>query len=250
MKRRIQPTCRLIFGSASLIIAAFLTVMISPHVAYAADAGEPEGIIRQALADRNPATRHLAIRALRELNASSLEPFWQALTTHEDITVAIQGELGLAGLRNPAGVTPEQLADLEDPARRQALLTAALDQDLLTTDALTQLVAWEGLDPATRALLVLKRGEPVQAQPWMQTLLESPKLGRQGMGALLITLAGDPRGLPALQQLGQSDTLDPPPPASQIAVVQVMLLRTALAGAASCRLVPRRAMGRPTRRHR
>jgi hypothetical protein len=114
-----------------------------------------------------PDLRHLdMLRALRSLRDPALKPFFSQLTTSPDPSIQIHAILGLAEISELCKVDPWLVSRLGGERERTAAIREAIALDLLASDGIGQMLAWDDLQDAPRLLLLSelhRLGEPVDA---------------------------------------------------------------------------------------
>ncbi|MFP4143845.1 MAG: hypothetical protein ACLFV3_01760 [Phycisphaeraceae bacterium] len=208
-----------------------LLILLAPLAPFAASASAAEDApvvraaisrLREAVAPAAGQPSHRMLVALRQLRDPALRPVFEALAASESPVAQVHGQLGLAELNDPPGLTLGQLARLTDPAVQAQVVAAAMDDELLPDAAIGEMLAWDDLDTGVRLLLLqtlVARGDIDDPAP-MHEALDSRRLARRSLAGLLLHQLGDPAGVRVLAELDRSD-------APQRDAVRAMLLRTA-----------------------
>lgn len=148
-----------------------------------------------------------ALRALRHLEDPQLQPIYQRLARTNHPALRINGVLGMAEVSPDGHISLDQLAAIEDPTVQSEIITAALDDGLMTEEQARQLLAWEDLNDGVKLVILLRQDRETRKQH-MDLLLEgieSPLLGRQGLAALMLADLDRQEGMDALRKVNQSN---------------------------------------------
>ena len=206
-------------------LALFIALVLSVSAGAQPTAADraATSLLQQAVAVQPEGQHNSLLRALRHLKDPDLKPLFEQLADRHHPTLQIHGILGLAELNDPPRLDLARVALLDDLAAQSELVSAALDADLLTDDQCLQLLDWSGLDVGARMLIASKliAQNKLANTDLLVESLQSSRLGRRGMAALLLHHLGDPRGYAELEALNQSDDPSRDP-------VRAMLLGTAM----------------------
>ncbi len=147
------------------------------------------------------------ISALRHLRDPKLQPLFIEMANSDQPVLKIHGLLGLAEVSNMQKLDLKRVAMIDDPAVQAQLLTAAMDSDLLNNDDAVQLLEWPDLDEGVKVLIATRLVEAGRFTDLklLHRVLDDPKLGRQGLAALLLHQLGDTTGLKKLRAIDISD---------------------------------------------
>ncbi|MEM9414936.1 MAG: hypothetical protein AAGA29_05590 [Planctomycetota bacterium] len=158
--------------------------------------------------------------SLRHLNDPALAPLFDALTQSPHAPQRVHGHLGRAETSPGGHLDLAAVAEIENANEIVEILGAAIDCGVLAQRDLVQVLAWEGLDAASRQALavhVVAGGGAVNDALLLESLvLEQDTPGtaqmlRHGLGALLLMQGGDSSAraeLDKLGELGPADTRD------------------------------------------
>lgn len=161
--------------------------------------------------------------ALRELRDPALMPLMNQLAQSPHPVLKVHGLLGMAECDPNHKLDLLRVAALDDPAIQAEMISAAIDNELLTIDQHQQLVAWPGLDLAVKVIVAAKLVQENQLKNanFLSEALKADNLARRGMASLLLLQLGDDSQLQFLSELNQST--DP-----QRNQVRRMLMKTAI----------------------
>lgn len=174
-------------------------------------------------ADGSGRQPHQLLAALRRLGDPALRPLFEQAIRSGDAVLLIHGVLGLAECSPSRQLDLVRVAAIPDPALQAQVISAALDDDLLSIEQCQQLIQWPGMDPAIKIIVAARLIMANQFDD-AQLLVEashSDNLARRGLGALLRLQLGHAQSLNDLLALDRSD--DPRRDA-----VRRMLLETAV----------------------
>jgi len=93
------------------------------------------------------------LRGLRQLHDADLSPLFEALLNSPHPTHRVHAILGLAEVSPSGKLDMARLIEVEDTQELTAILGAAIDDELLSANDLSQIAAWEGLDRPTRLII-------------------------------------------------------------------------------------------------
>ncbi len=180
-------------------------------------------VLRNGIAIRSDGQHHRLLRALRDLGDPGLRPLFSEMVRSDHPDLKIHGLLGLAQCHPQRMLDLVRIAAIDDPATQAQVLSAAMDQKLLTLDQCEQILRWPGLDPAIKVIVA---GQLVQANQFtdidlLQQGAQSDNLAHRGLASLLLLQLGDTQAQHTLEELLQSD-------APQRNSIYLMLLETAL----------------------
>ena len=209
-----------------------LVVSFAGQVQPAARADSDEDVVEAAVhlfhqctVAQRDGTHNLLLKAVRHLQDPDTRSLFEYLTHADHPGLKIHGILGLAELDPDKQVDLSQIAQIDDPAVQSTVITAAMDDDLLSHDQARQMLAWDGLADEVKILIAIrlvKTGAFTDTELCREALIGSKKLGGRALAALLLTQLDDPQGLVYLREV--VDHSDDP----QRDVVRAMLLQTAL----------------------
>lgn len=172
--------------------------------------------------DRNGA-HNLMLRSLRQMADPEMEIMFAEMAKSDFSVFKIHGMLGLAECAKNKQIDLVRLAAVEDPAVQAQLVSAALDNKLLTLDQCQQLMDWPGLDVAVKVIVatpLVQHGRLAKTQA-LEEAAKADNLGRSQMANLLLLQLGSAKAGDALDALNTSTE----PLRDQ---VRVMLLSTAV----------------------
>ena len=112
-------------------------------------------LLNDAVTVQADGRHHRLLRALRYLEDPSLEPLFRGLsepTRHPSIRV--HAMLGLAEIRDPAGLGLAEIAAVQEPLVQAELVAAALDAGLLEPATQRSLLGWPQIDGGLKVLLL------------------------------------------------------------------------------------------------
>ncbi len=209
-------------------LAAMMTALVQP--AARADTGDE--VMDQAVhllklstvVDRR-GKHNLMLKAVRHLQDPTTRPLFDYLSGSEHPGLKIHGILGLAELSPDKQVDLALIAQIEDAAVQSTVITAAMDDELLSHEQAAQLLAWDGLADEVKVLVAVRligAGVFSDAAMLRAAMTNSKKLGAGALAAQLLTELDDPAGPAYLKEV--VDTSDDP----QREPVRAMLLQTAL----------------------
>lgn len=193
-----------------------LTVALTPlsrasRAAAATDPAETAAsaryVLEQATTIHRDGRHNQLLKALRHLRDPQLEPLFARLSTAKHPVLQIHGILGLTGLQPERGVPLELLAQIDGPAAQAELITAAIDDDLLTNDNARQLLAWADLDVGVKLLIAapqLQQGK-FNDVAMLKGALSADRIARRALAAVMLLELKDPAATAALQELDRSD---------------------------------------------
>ena len=168
--------------------------------------------------------RHNALlRSLRQLRDPALLPYFTQLARSPQPVLKTHGILGVAEVGSEKTLDLSLLAQIEQPEVQGELVTAALDDDLITQEQALQIVAWPGLNEGVKILIAVDRFGDATIPPDVlrEQATAAPLLGRRGLASLLLLQMGEAGGAEGLEALNQSTD-------DQRDVVRAMLLSTAM----------------------
>lgn len=213
----------------SLVAAVTVCVALAQP---AAQADPPDDVVDAAVYLLNQSTvvdrrgtHNLMLKAIRHLEDPATRPLFVYLSTSEHPGLKIHGILGMAELSPDKQVDLSLIAQIEDPAVQSTVITAAMDDELLTHEQAAQLIAWDGLADEVKVLVavrLIEAGRFDNTEMLLGAMTNSKKLGGGALAALLLMQLDDPQGLVQLNQV--VDPSDDP----QRDPVRAMLLQTAL----------------------
>lgn len=169
--------------------------------------------------------RHnLMLRALRQMRDPQLRPLFEKLSRSPHPALRIHGLLGLAECSEKRELDLLRFAEVDDAAVQAEVLSAAMDDNLLSDAQAAQLLQWPGLDNAVKVLAashLVRRGKALADKSVLVEATKSELLARQALAHLLLLQTGEARSLDALIDLERSSD----PKRDQ---VREMMLQTAL----------------------
>lgn len=179
-------------------------------------------LLNQATLVSEDGKHNALLRALRQLRDPELKLLFKEMAQRDQPELKIHGILGLAELDPEAGLDLALLAQIERPEVQGELVTAALDDGLVSPQQAQQIVAWPGLDPGVKLLVLAGLFDEVEIDRdlLIEQSTSAEKLGRRGLASLLLLQLGDTRGAAGLEELNQSTD-------EQRDVIRAMLLNTA-----------------------
>lgn len=150
---------------------------------------------------------HEVLRSLRHLRDPQLRPLFEHLADASQPVLQIHGILGLAECSEVKQVDLKRVIAVSDPLAQAELVSAALDDELLSESGIEQLIASRGLDLSVRLLLaneLVRRGRPLPAG-LLDEAASSDNLGRKYLAALLKVQIGDDAAMQTLRDLNALD---------------------------------------------
>jgi len=181
-------------------------------------------IKRSTTADRAGA-HNLLLKAIRHLNDPDARPLFAALAQSNHPGLKAHGVLGLAETSKDKQVDLSLIAQIDDPSIQATILSAAMDDKLLSLDQAKQVLKWDSLEAEVRVLIAIRL---VEAGKFNDTAMlkgvirDSKKLGGSALAALLLMQLQDPAGLEHMNNV--VDVSEDP----QRDPVRAMILQTAL----------------------
>ena len=182
-------------------------------------------LIRQSTIVDRRGTHNLLLKAIRHLDDPAALPLFEYLSDSEHPGLKIHGILGKAELSPDKQVDLARIAQIQDPAVQSTVITAAMDDGLLSDNQADQILAWDGLADEVKVLVAVREieaGRFDDPESLKHTLTRAKKLGGSALAALLLTQLDDPAGPEYLRHT--LDSSDDP----QRDAVRAMLLQTAL----------------------
>lgn len=182
-------------------------------------------LIQQATIAHRDGKHNRLLKSLRHLDDPSIRPLFAQLAKSQHPTLKIHGVLGLAETHPDKQIDLALIAEIDDPAVQGAVITAAMDDQLLHNDQATQLLAWSGLADEVKLLVAVRllgSGTFDDTELLHHAMTNARKLGGGALAAMLLMQLQDPGGEQHLRST--IDTSDDP----QRDPVRAMLLRTAL----------------------
>lgn len=180
-------------------------------------------LLRQSMKLNRDGRHNTLLRSLRQMADPQMVPLFNELATSDYPVFKIHGLLGLAECSDRKQIDLVRLAAVEDPAVQAELVSAALDNKLLSLDQCQQLVDWPGLDLAVKVIVsapLLEAGRLSKTQP-LEDAAKADNLARRHMANLMLLQLGHNTAADALDQLSVSTA----PERDQ---VRAMLLSTAV----------------------
>ena len=180
-------------------------------------------LLRQSVTVRRGGEHLQVLRALRHLRDPQLQPLFEKLIVSDHSALQIHGILGVAELSEHGRVTLSQLMEIKEPLVQAAVISAAMDSELLHVDEMAKLLEWSDLDDGVALVLMARLIEAgkLQNTDRLHAAARSDRAARRAMAGLLLHELGDPQGNQILQEL--NDSTDP-----QREHIRDMLLVTAL----------------------
>ncbi len=180
-------------------------------------------LLRRCIAVDRQGLHEMMLSTIRHLRDPALEPLFHRLTQSPHPALKVHGFLGLARCDPNQQLDMIRIAALKDPAIQAQVISAAMDDKLLTNQQSQQLLDWPGLDTGVKIIVA---AQLVQSQQFsdiqlLRQAMSSDNLARKGLAALLMLQLGHDQGLDDLYQLDQSED-------RQRDQVRRMLLETAL----------------------
>ncbi len=216
------------FWKSLVAVVTVLAALVQPAAwADTGDAVMDEAVYllhKSTVVDRR-GTHNLMLKAVRHLQDPSTRPLFEYLSRSEHPGLKIHGILGLAELSPDKQVDLALIAQIEDPAVQSTVISATMDDELLSHEQAAQLLAWDGLADEVKILVAVRLIEAGEFDDtaWLSGAITSAKkLGGGALAALLLLQLDDPKGLAHLKQV--VDPSDDP----QRDAVRAMLLQTAL----------------------
>ena len=170
-------------------------------------------------------THNLLLKALRHLNDPDTRPLFAELAQSDHPGLRVHGILGLAETDPDKQVDLALIATIEDPAVQATVISAAMDDGLLSHDQAKQLLNWDGLADEVRVLVAVRlveAGKFKDTKMLKRVLNDTEKIGGGALAALLLMQLGDPAGRVYLDEKIDTSSDDQRDP------VRAMLLQTAM----------------------
>jgi len=181
-------------------------------------------INRSMTVDRG-GTHNLLLKAIRHLNDPDARPLFTELARSNHSGLKVHGVLGLAETSKDKQVDLSLIAQIDDPSVQATIISAAMDDKLLSHDQAKQLLRWDSLKDEVRVLIAVRlveAGKFDDTDMLKRVASSSKKLGAGALAALLLMQLNDPTGREHLN--GVVDVSQDP----QRDAVRAMLLQTAL----------------------
>lgn len=154
---------------------------------------------------RQDGRHNLVLVGLRQLRDPDLRPFFEYLAGRSEPVLIVHGILGLAECSAEGVLDTAKLVEVRDGQVQAAIISAAMDGQMLPLETARQVWSWPGLDPAARLLVGVQlaaegqlKGEEVEEV--LKEAAASDKLGRRVVAGLIWTRLGDIRGLKLLEE--------------------------------------------------
>jgi HEAT repeat protein len=148
--------------------------------------------LRKAVMRQRDGSHLPMLYALRQLRDPTLRPLFHQMVQHEDWQVQVHAILGLAEIEAEGQVDPWLITQILPIARERAV-AEALDMGLLDTSSIQTLLAWEGLEPQPKLLLLGELhtlDQPFDAAQ-LQPLTRHGDMQIAGFAAALLAEHGD-----------------------------------------------------------
>ncbi len=199
---------RSIAGIAGLILvgASFLTAApVRAADAQAATVESATYLLQRATSGQDSSS-YMMLLALRQLHDPALAPLFTALTRSDNPGLEVHGFLGMADCAAKPALDLAYLATVKDARLQAEMISAAMDNDLLTLDQAQQAISWPDLDMTVRLLVATRLLQKHQFKDLdlLHKAVASDNLGRQALGALMLTQLGQPEGPGLLAKINQS----------------------------------------------
>lgn len=198
-----------------LLIVGWLATLFAASPALAADderdtRQQATWLLKKATLIHRDGRQNLLLRSLRQLRDSKLEPLFSELVQRRHPGLKIHGILGLAELADPPRLDMTLVADVRSAAVQAQLISAAIDNDLLTAEDAKQLARWPDLPPAVEVLVAGKliADEHKLDPAILDRALESDNLALRSTAAMLKRRLGDADAARLLDRLHGSDALE------------------------------------------
>lgn len=161
---------------------------------------------KSTLVHRN-GRHNLLLRALRQMRDPTLEPLYSELIQRRHPGLKIHGILGLAELKNPPRLDLALVADIDSSGTQAQLVSAAIDNNLLTAEDAEKLAEWPGLSPAVKVLVAGKLVAEGKSVPpgLLDEAMGAEKLAMRAMAALLKAHVGDAEARAALDAVHEAE---------------------------------------------
>ncbi len=182
-------------------------------------------LLHQCTVTERDGTHNLLLKAVRHLEDPETRPLFEQLATAEHAGLKIHGILGLAEVSQGRQVDLSLIAQIDDPAVQSTIITAAMDDDLLSHDQAAQLLAWDGLAVEVKVLVAIRLLEADKFKDTAllhQAIADAKKLAGGALAALLLMQLDDPAGIKHLQEV--VDLSDDP----QRDTIRAMLLQSSM----------------------
>lgn len=194
----------------TLLVAT--AVISSSAPALADDAAVTEtakNYLRSSMVVLRDGSHNVAMKALRHLRDPELRPFLLRWTKTNHPAMRINGILGLAEL-DPNGLTLEQIAAVEDPAVQSQIITAAMDDGLISLEETKKLLTWQDINDGVKLVVILRQDRPTRAAyiDLIRNGAQSDLMGRRGMSGLMLADLGDPMGAKVLEEINNASNVD------------------------------------------
>ena len=179
-------------------------------------------LMKQSLHVDRQGRYHLLLMSLRQLRDPQLLSLFQSLMDSQQPAIMIHGFLGAAECHPNHQLDLTHLASIKDERLQAEMISAAIDNDLLTLEQAQQAVSWPDLDPTARLLIATRliQANLTVDRAWIAQTAQGNNLAQRSLAGLLLTQLNDGQGQTILDELKQS----PDPKHEQIIE---MLLATA-----------------------
>lgn len=185
-----------------------------------------EFLLKQATTPQRNGSHNSMLLGLRQLEDPALLPLFQGLNNSPHLSMRIHGRLGQASLSPQRQINLAPLAEIKDQRELALVLSAAMDDDLISHKAMRTLLTWKGLDLPLRqavALRLIGLGEKIDTTPFVTSLdikidanISASRLLQYTIAAVIMSEHGDARGQTSLNVLAQTESQAHPAVLAQV----------------------------------